>query len=383
MKAFISKSFRFFLYASLLIFALASVYVAFDTKIYQSVDCQIEGSSFLLQGKSPYAVYSVNREQFRYSRIPTHLPQSFYILAPFSIMGDKWSFMMYGIVGIVLLFLMKKTKPRNKDYLLLVFALLASHPFRNNIGNGQFLFFFFSIFMLFDHLVTNYKKNIFDYLIAPMLLVALFSKPTAFFWILLFYPINKRFLRIYSIAFIVQLLVIWFFTLQTGTTLSEFIVDYFHILMKHGSLTSSIQSVFSISFFTILQSISSIFVLLNLLIFIFLFYRKFILKIEIQRSFWMFTCIVFSFILVYHRNYDSFMLLLPLFIMDENSFQKRNVPILCLLAYMIGQKLIFKFIPVESLQLTVNNFFIVLITSVIHLSYLFRSMVLVTDPPKE
>lgn len=355
------KVLHIILFVILFVLAAGSMYVAFNKNVYQMVDCQIDGSAMLIQGNSPYSAYIADKTQFQFSRIPTHLPQSYYLLAPFAAMGDQLGTLAYGIVGILLLFLFGRNKRPNLPFIFLVLALLASQPYRNNIGNGQFLFFFFPIFLLFDRL-TRLNKDKLDKWVLPILLVALVSKPTAFFWVVLFYPLNKRFIRMYATAFLIQLGIIFLFARSTNTMFTAFFQEYAFILSKHASLTGSVQSVFSINFETILQSLTSVLVLVNLLLFFYLSYLKFIRKMELDPFLWMFACIVLSFILVYHRNYDSFMLLLPLFVLGGNVFQKRNVPILCLFAYLIVQKLVFKFVPDSNTQLIFNNFCIVLLT---------------------
>jgi hypothetical protein len=346
----------------LIVLGLVSLTAGLFNLIKVGCDCQIEGATWLLKNKSPYAALWENREYFRLSRIPSHLPQEFYFLVPFALLGDFWGYLLYGVVGVIFIYLCKFIKRGNNHYLILFFLLLSTTPFRANLSNGQFLFFYFGVFLLFDYLITQKNNGIYTFIVIPVLLLLLLSKPTSFFWIPLYYPFKRKYLIIYAISLLFQAIIILIFIFQTNISLETFWLDYTKILSYHRSLTNSVESVFSINFSSYIQSISSVFVFIQLM-FIFIFaYLKFIKKIILNEVDWMYSCICLSFILVYHRNYDSFMLLLPLFIANKNVFQKKNIFFISLIIFMIIEKLFTIFIKDNILVSAIINLITVSIT---------------------
>jgi len=358
----------------LVVMGLVSLAAGLHNIIKDGCDCQIEGANWLLQNKSPYAALWENRENFRLYRIPTHLPQEYYILIPFALLGSFWGFLLYGIVGVLFIYSCKFIKKGNNHYVLLFFLLLSTTTFRLNVGSGQFLCFYFGVFILFDYLITKKNNRFYSFLVTPLLLVILASKLTSFFWILLYYPLKRKYLIIYLVAFIFQVIIILTFIFHTNISLETFLNDYIKILSIHTGLTNSVRSVFSINFSSFFQSIGSAFVLIQLIL-IFLFaYLKYIKKIVIDEGAWIFTCISLSFIVVYHGNYDSFLLLLPLFIANENTFQLKNRFFISLIVFMILEKIIFILIADIILALAIVNLFTVSIVTLIQGHFLLNTI---------
>lgn len=333
--------------------------------IKDGCDCQIEGANWLLQNKSPYAAFWENRENFRLYRIPTHLPQEYYILIPFALLGDFWGFLLYGIVGVIFIYLCKFIKRGNIHYVILFFLLLSTTTFRLNLGSGQFLCFYFGVFILFDYLITTKTNRFYSFFITPLLLVILASKPTSFFWLPLYYPLKKKYLIIYLVAFVFQIIIILVFIFHTNISLEIFLKDYIKILSIHTSLASSVRSVFSINFSSYIQSISSVIVCIQIIFILMFSYLKYIKNNLIDEFAWMFICICLSFIVVYHGNYDSFLLLLPLFVANKNPFQMKNAFFISLIIFMILEKIIFISIKDDILALAIVNLFTLSIATLI------------------
>lgn len=354
----------------LIALGLVSLTVGLLNLINDGCDCLIEGANWLLKNKSPYAAFWENRDNFQFSRIPTHLPQEYYLLIPFYLLGDFWGYLLYGIVGVMFIYLCKFIKRENIHYDILFFMLLSTTTFRNNIGNGQFLFFYFGVFILFDYLITTKNDRFYNFLITPLLLVILLSKPTSFFWIPLYYPLKKKQIIVYALSIMFQIIIILLFIFHTNISFEIFLSDYLRILSQHSNLTNSVRSVFSINFSTYIQSISSVIIFIQVIFIIIFLYLKFVKNILLDKVGWMFTCICLSFIVVYHGNYDSFMLLLPLFIANKNTIQIKHLYFIFLIIFMIVEKLIFLSITDNILASAIVNLLTVSIATLIQYIYL-------------
>lgn len=346
---------------------LTSFYLGMVNLLKYGADCQIEGSRFLIKNTSPYQVFLENKNLFRFTRIPTHLPQEYYFLSIFVIMGDYWGYLLYGTIGALFLFIFDFKKSKNKYFLVLIFLLFATTTYRNNLGNGQFLVLYFGIFLYFDKIISseNYNK-LKKYIICPILLLLLASKPTIFFWIPLFYSLNKKTIKIYTITLLLQIIVLLIFTLQTKTNLTDFFNDYLNILNSHSNLNTSVNSVFSIDFSNLNGSINAILVIFNIILIFVVFILKIKNKVNLTSDFYLFILINFSFITVYHSNYDSFLLLTPLFISNpEKLFLKNNYFLIGLMLFMIFEKVIFFMDLGNSEKYFIN--LITIVISIIHI----------------
>jgi hypothetical protein len=331
-------------------------------------DCQIEGSNFLINNISPYKVFFENSSLFRFTRIPTHLPQEYYILSIFAVLGDYWGYLLYGITGAVIFFIYDFEKTKNKNSLILIFLLFATTTYRNNLGLGQFLFFYFGIFLFFDKIIRSENYGILKtYIACPILLIMLASKPTTFFWIPLFYSINKKNIKIYIITLFLQICVIYFFAFQTDVNLNDFFKQYLSILFSHSNLSYSVNSVFSINFSNLIGGINSTLVIFNFILILFVFLLQIKNKITLNTDFYLFLLINLSFIFVYHSNSDSFLLLTPLFISKpQEIFSKRNYFLIALMLFMIIEKFIF-LIDFGNIGQYLVNFFTIFF-SILHIT---------------
>ncbi len=347
----IKNLFKFFL----ILFALISAIAGIKNLIKFGGDCHIKGAKLLLYRQSPYFEYLENRDISKTIPPPTILPQGLYILLPFALLNNFCGYLLYGIIGVIGLYFCKFLKKNNKDFENLYFLLLLTLPYRNNIGLGQSLFFYFPMFILFDHLMKNKNTPFFNYFANPFLLMILFSKPNLAIWIPLYYPFNKRTIKIYSLALCFQVIVIYIFTIHSRSTITLFLNNYLTIAKMHLPLAKTTLSAFAINFSSILFSISSILVIFNFFMILIVFYYKFFRKYIIPDYYWMFSVICFSFILFYHHKMDIFLLLLPLFTLNENVFKSEYIIFLIFIIFLIIEKLIFimdKFVP--NIPLIVN-----------------------------
>ena len=347
---------------------IISLYFGIINLLKYGNDCQIEGSNFLINNISPYKVFFENRSLFRFTRIPTHLPQEYYILSIFAVLGDYWGYLLYGITGAVIFFIYDFEKTKNKNSLILIFLLFATTTYRNNLGLGQFLFFYFGIFLFFDKIIRSENYGILKtYIACPILLLMLASKPTTFFWIPLFYSINKKNIKIYIITLFLQICVIYFFAFQTDVNLNDFFKQYLSILFSHSNLSYSVNSVFSINFSNLIGGINSTLVIFNFILILFVFLLQIKNKITLNTDFYLFLLINLSFIFVYHSNSDSFLLLTPLFISKpQEIFSKRNYFLIALMLFMIIEKFIF-LIDFGNIGQYLVNFFTI-VFSILHIT---------------
>lgn len=377
----------------LIIGAALSLLVGFINLSKYGVDCQIEGARFLLNKESPYSEFLEKQElfnflrsqgipldsklyqdnlSFRFTRYPVHLPQAYYLLTPFAMLGDFWGYMCYGLSGVIMLLIIPGITRKKENYYILLLLLFASLPFRNNLGAGQFLFFHFGLFLLFDHFMRLKKSPHFTFLVNPILLLLLLSKPTIFFWIILCYPLNKNSIRTYLVTGVFQVLIVWLFVLQTGTSVGKFVSDYAEILNWHSFQINTVFSVFSILFSNWIQALSSLFVLLNLSAFLILAYLKWIKKVAIDESVWMFSCICLSFIVIYHRYYDVFLFMAPAFLYYNRNISLKNNYFVLFVISLVMSKFIFNLsFGDDAITYSVLNLYTTALVFLIHLAGLF------------
>ena len=354
------KSFLFII----LFFALLSTLAGLNNLSKSGVDCQIDAASVLNNNISPYKLYLENQYYFKYSRVPTHLPQNYYILQLFLFFSEKINYLLYGITGILFLFII--TSYINiKDNFYIVLLILITTPFRNNLGNGQFLFFYFSFFLLVDYLITKKIQFLFhNFITIPILLVLLLSKPTLFFWIPFYYKLTKRLFFSYFTAFFLQFLIIYLFTLQTNIHFIDFFIDYIKILGKHLNLTQSSSSVYFINITTNLMSISSFLVVINLVFSFFYIYKKNFSISKVDNFIYLFSILIISFILVYHATYDLFLLLIPFLYNGLKSFY-----FILITLFFIFMKLIYVFISDTNTANILTSFSVNIITLIVFIYY--------------
>ncbi len=357
--------------AGLLFFgAIGSVFFGMFNLLHFGTDCQIEGARWLINGKSPYVLFLENRSLFRFTRFPNLLPQGYYLLAPFALLGDKVGYVLYGIVGVLLTFVASTLYYRSKSSLCILLLVLVSLPYRNNLGNGQFLFFYLGIFLLFYYFIENKKNKLFTFLINPLLLLCLLGKPTIFFWVFLFFPLNSRMVQIYLMYIFLQIGAFYAFSIQTQSTIIAVIKNYDEVLRVHMIYQNSVYSLFAIKFNSILSIMGSVFVFLNLGICLSVVYLNWFLQVPISKAIWMFVCICLSFILVYHRYYESFMFLAPLLVWKKNDGAVSANFFYYLLVSMILSKVIFVIIKDEFLSYRIVHLITIFLVFLIQLDFL-------------
>lgn len=332
-------------------------------------DFQIDNARYLLEGKSPYELYLKNPHLFKFKRIPTILPQGLYCLIPFSLLGDFLGGLFYGIIGLLFFYLCRFIKKENKNYIILFFLLLSTEPYRSNLSLGQSLFFYFPLFIVFDYFMKKKDTKIFNLFINPFILMLLFVKPSLSLWIPFYYGFKRRNLLIYLISFIMQIFLIIIFLLQTGTDIIGFLESYFEIVLEHLRISLHPNFVFSINFSSIIQSITSIFIISIIFMSLIILFLKFLKKKEIPEYQFMFLIILLSFIIFYHSNADIFLLLLPIFSFKVEILKRENIIFLLFFIFLIVEKLILLSYGELTGKLILNFFtsvIIFLITSYIH-----------------
>jgi len=324
-------------------------------------DFQIENANILLNKKSPYDLYIKSPYLFKFKRIPTILPQGLYILIPFTFLGDSFGAILYGIIGILGLFLCSFLKKENKNFHIIFFLLLCTDPYRSNLSLGQPLFFYFPLFILFDYFMKHKDSWIFNIFINPLILMLLFVKPSLSYWIPFYYGFKLRNILIYFISLLFQFIIILIFSIQTKTSIFNFFRSYALITREHMRLSHEPVSIFSINFSSFFSSINSLFVILIL----FLIFSIIIIKIkkikEIKDFQFMFIIILLSFTFFYHANADIFLLILPLFVLNDNVFQKKYIPFIIFLIYLILEKIIILLNKGISQKIILNNFTLIVI----------------------
>ncbi len=319
-------------------------------------DFQIDNAKILLAKNSPYEIYLKNQYFIRFKRIPTILPQGFYLLIPFTFPGDFFGALLYGIIGIILLYICRFLKKNSENFNILFFLLLSTEPYRSNLSLGQPLFFYFPLFIIFDYCMKNKNTKIYNLLITPFLLMLICVKPSLSLWIPFYYGFNQRNLLIYVATFIFQLLIIFLFSLHTKTTVFSFFKSYFQIVIEHMKIHSHPNSIFSINFSTFLQSINSIMIISIIFIILLLLLWKYMKKIKISEYQFMYILILLSLIPLYHPNADIFILLLPFFVYNVDILNKENFMFLIFIIFLIIEKFIFLFITGLTEKIIVNFF---------------------------
>jgi hypothetical protein len=354
---YIKKNKIIFFKLLILILGLTSISFGLKNLIISGVDCQLDAASVLSNHISPYKYYLTNSSNFQFSRFPTHLPQEYFILRLFLIGTEDFNYLIYGLTGISLLFISTVFIKINNSVIISSLILLTT-PYRNNIGNGQFLFFYFGIFLIFDHFIRHKNSGLLNRIITiPVLLVLLISKPTIFFWIPFYYQINKRNIFSYTLAIIYQFIIIILFANQTNTLIGDFFTDYYSVLHSHTHLTQSIRSVFFIDFGNTPKFISSFLVITNLSLASYYIFQRIIRKQKIDNSIFLFSILIVSFIVVYHASYDLFLLIIPFIKEGLKSFFFKII-----IFSLIVFKLFFIFITDSNIASIMSSIFINLTT---------------------
>lgn len=316
MKKIYNYRFNIFL-IGVFLFGFISIFMGLKNLINLGVDCQIEGAHFFVKNLSPYSKFIEDANSFRFSRYPTLLPQGYVFLSLFTFLPEKVSYLLFGVIGILIAFLF--CYKYKKSYFIL-FLLFGTLSYRNNLGNGQIGFFLFSIFLFFDILIKS-KNNWVLYMLCPLLLCVISSKPTLFFWVPFYIGFNKKNLVIYFITFCYIIFLSYFFAFYVNQDIRDVFTDYIYILKEHGGLMHDNANVFAVDFkFSILSIISNIFKFLLVVAIIVTFYNYY--KKNVSEPQYMFSWILISFLVVYHRFYDLFLLMIPILkFYDKERFQ--------------------------------------------------------------
>lgn len=150
----------------LVLFAVLSFAQGTVNFINTRVDWQFANSLILIQGESPFYSWVHKSELFntyiRYWQWPTSLPL-LYVLGLFFAWNEKilMVFYLFSGIGLLLLFL-KRNMGINRRSIIIISLLLISTCYRNNLGNGQWLYLFFPVglFYLYDIKISRNQKYI-------------------------------------------------------------------------------------------------------------------------------------------------------------------------------------------------------------------------------